>query len=129
MRRKAVLSVGRGLFAFADLDRGRPGLFVVAQAQAVARAATQVVEVAVGQSCQRMIQVERLNSAAYWVANPEGPAAIESKRADGTLIDRTRCNCPVVVIHQLAVGVPTAASRSLSSRSCWKRLLLRVRVV
>jgi hypothetical protein len=47
---KAGLSVGRGLFAFADLDRRGPGLFVVAQA--VARALAQVVEVAVGEPGQ-----------------------------------------------------------------------------
>ena len=44
---KAGLAVGRGLFAFADLDRRGPGLFIMA-AQAVARSAAQVVEVAVG---------------------------------------------------------------------------------
>jgi hypothetical protein len=49
---KAGLAVGRGLFALADLDRGRSSLLEVAQAQAVARRAAQVVEVAVGQSHQ-----------------------------------------------------------------------------
>src|ERR1019366_1845056 len=49
---KAGLAVGRGLLAFTDLDRGGPGLLVMAQAQAVARAVAQVVKVSVGQSCQ-----------------------------------------------------------------------------
>jgi hypothetical protein len=51
MRRKPGWPLG-GLFAFADLDRCGPGLLKVAQAQAVARALAQVVEVAVGQRCQ-----------------------------------------------------------------------------
>ena len=49
---KAGLAVGRGLPPFADLDRGGPGLFKVAQAQAIARAVAQVVEMAVGEPGQ-----------------------------------------------------------------------------
>lgn len=49
---KAGLAVGCGLFAFADLDRSGPGLFIVEQAQTVTPTLAQVVEVAVGQSCQ-----------------------------------------------------------------------------
>jgi hypothetical protein len=49
---KAGLAVGRGLFAFADLDRSGAGLLIVLHAQAVTPALAQVVEVAVGQRCQ-----------------------------------------------------------------------------
>jgi len=49
---KAGLAVGRGLLALADLHRRGPGLLVMVQAQTVARAPAQVVEVAVGQRCQ-----------------------------------------------------------------------------
>jgi hypothetical protein len=46
------LSFGRGLFAFADLDRRGPGLFIAARA--VRRTAAQVVEVAFGRNCQSL---------------------------------------------------------------------------
>ena len=72
---KAGLSVGRGLFAFADLDRGGPSLLKVAQAQAVARAMAQVVEMAVGELGQPLKLRLAVNLKLSLQNMPRGRAA------------------------------------------------------